>query len=170
MKNKGFTLIELLVVIAIIGILSSVVLASLNVARDKARIAKARSELRSIHTAIILLENDTGKRPGGYNANQCAGVSSPITEGNGLYTSSTHAGLINYDPLKFSGWQGPYLPSSIRDPWGQEYIFDSYYTCSGGATNCSGGSGYTVVHSGGPNGSGINSYDTDNIALVLCKH
>ncbi|HQC46196.1 MAG TPA: type II secretion system protein, partial [Candidatus Paceibacterota bacterium] len=29
-KNKGFTLIELLVVIAIIGILSSVVLASLN--------------------------------------------------------------------------------------------------------------------------------------------
>ncbi len=38
-KQKGFTLIELLVVISIIGLLSSIVLASVSTARDKGRIA-----------------------------------------------------------------------------------------------------------------------------------
>ena len=54
MKNfsKGFTLIELLVVIAIIGVLSSVVLASLNSARAKGRDAKRKAEMVSIQTAL----------------------------------------------------------------------------------------------------------------------
>jgi prepilin-type N-terminal cleavage/methylation domain-containing protein len=47
-KNKGFTLIELLVVIAIIGILSSVVLASLSNARDKGKDASVKSQLASL--------------------------------------------------------------------------------------------------------------------------
>jgi len=46
-KNKGFTLIELLVVIAIIGILSTVVLASLNAARTKGQIASIKSTLKN---------------------------------------------------------------------------------------------------------------------------
>lgn len=52
-KNKGFTLVELLVVIAIIGILSSVVFASLNSARNKAKVAAFKSELTALHPALI---------------------------------------------------------------------------------------------------------------------
>ena len=53
-KNFGFTLIELLVVVAIIGVLASVVLVSLNSARDKARYARVISDLKQIALAAEL--------------------------------------------------------------------------------------------------------------------
>lgn len=61
--NKGFTLIELLVVIAIISILASVVLASLNSAREKARDAKRISDVKQLQLALELYFDDNSGYP-----------------------------------------------------------------------------------------------------------
>lgn len=62
-RKKGFTLIELLVVIAIIGILSSVVLASLNSARQKSRDAKRVSDIKQVQLALELYFDTNGEYP-----------------------------------------------------------------------------------------------------------
>ena len=62
-KNKGFTLIELLVVVAIIGLLSSIVLASLNSARLKARDVKRLASFRQIQIALEMYYETNGTYP-----------------------------------------------------------------------------------------------------------
>ncbi len=57
--TKGFTLIELLVVIAIIGILSSVVLVSLNTARNKGKDARVIASVNQMRTALESNYNGT---------------------------------------------------------------------------------------------------------------
>lgn len=61
--TRGFTLIELLVVIAIIGLLASIVMASLTSARVKARDVTRSEAMHQIQTAIELYAGDNGYYP-----------------------------------------------------------------------------------------------------------
>ncbi len=71
---KGFTLIELLVVIAIIGILSAVILSSLNVARERARNASYAVQIKEYQKALALYHTANGTYPGGTSTWACIGT------------------------------------------------------------------------------------------------
>jgi len=62
-QSKGFTLVELVVVIAIIGILSSIVLASMDGARQSARDAKRVADIKNIQVALALFYADNNRYP-----------------------------------------------------------------------------------------------------------
>lgn len=63
MKAKGFTLIELLVVIAIIGLLSSVVLATLSASRVRSRDAQRVAGVKQLMLALQFYYDATGHFP-----------------------------------------------------------------------------------------------------------
>jgi len=109
MYKRGFTLIELLVVIAIIGILSSVVLASLNTARNKGADAAVKSNLNNIRAQAELVYDGTNSYAtvcadsnvyrGVQKAWEATGTASTTSSCNDAAGSWTA-----YAPLKTSGF------------------------------------------------------------------
>ena len=89
--TRGFTLIELLVVIAIIGVLSSVVLASLNTARLKAADASVKSEVVQLRNIMAFEYTDTGTydaiKAGGGGSNAWWGVGASCANFTGAYAT-----------------------------------------------------------------------------------
>ena len=79
--RRGFTLIELLVVIAIIGILSAVVLASLNTARTKGNDASVKSNLDTIRTQSAIFY-DTNNGYSTCPSGTCTAVTASATTGS----------------------------------------------------------------------------------------
>jgi len=62
--KKGFTLIELLVVVAIIGLLASVVLASLNISRMRAKNSAIVSNMQTVRSVAELYYDNSGSSYG----------------------------------------------------------------------------------------------------------
>jgi type II secretion system protein G len=63
LNGRGFTLVEMLVVITIIGILSSVVMTSLNSSRAKARDSKRVGDIKQIQLALALYQDANSQYP-----------------------------------------------------------------------------------------------------------
>lgn len=91
--KRGFTLIELLVVIAIIGILSSVVLASLNGARRKGRDARRVADVKQIQLALEMYYDANG---GEYPDSVCTTVTSGTCTAGSLMP--TYISIVPNDP------------------------------------------------------------------------
>ncbi len=99
-RTSGFTLIELLVVISIIGLLSSIVLTSVNSARAKARDARRIADLDQIRTALELYFDTNGFYPQSNCGWDCNG-----------YRYSFDG---NWDAL--ANDLRPYIPTLPKDP------------------------------------------------------
>ena len=91
--GRGFTLIELLVVIAIIGILATLVLVSLNSARDKAKDVAVKGAFRQAKAIAELIYSDTVNN---YSyVNVCDGSNQIKISGTPNYDAQATATRVN---------------------------------------------------------------------------
>ena len=107
-NKNGFTMIELLVAIAIVGILASVIFATVQSGRKKAHDAARVHDLGQIQVALRLYKDANAS---GYPASTSG---EPIVSGSGV------GALI-----------ASHLPDTMKDPSGGNYYYHSAYSCGG---------------------------------------
>jgi len=134
--SKSFTLVELLVVISIIGLLSSIIIVSVNGVRKKARDAKRLADMQQIVKALMLYYDDkNGRFPGSTSS---YGESEPL--GCGGWDSSAadndSDGRFFIEPLETDG----IMPKVPLDPINTAVACNGYtyryYRYGAGTSGC----------------------------------
>jgi prepilin-type N-terminal cleavage/methylation domain-containing protein len=185
--NRGFSLIELLAVIAIIGTLATIAIGAIYSARERAKEARVLNDLKLISDAMVMLINDSNLWPGEQTVNVVSAVANNEIcgadvngENCGAQTLSANTSGLLATNGNFTNWAGPYLNSTILDPWGHEYFFDTDYSLDINSEPCAcGGGGCTdavVLGSYGPDGAGkptsgvAGAYGCDDIIKIIYKN
>jgi prepilin-type N-terminal cleavage/methylation domain-containing protein len=118
--KKGFTLIELLVVIAIIGILASIVLASLDSSRKKGRDARRLSDIKQIQLALELYYDQNNSFP--------PNVSSSNTFDPAVLTGPGYISVVPVDPTTGTAYKYTAYASTAA---GQSAVCTNYHLGTG---------------------------------------
>ncbi|MCX6703786.1 MAG: type II secretion system protein [Candidatus Zambryskibacteria bacterium] len=145
--KKGFTLIELLVVIAIIGMLSSVVLGSLNQARAKARDAKRKQDIGQIQRAAIMYFDAFGYLPRN-GSGWCTYISNPTNSWGPSFQadiSPTYIKSVPLDPTT-SNQVGDYLYYNVNNAAGNFTLCANLEQSTGQSYNYSGCAGGAIYN------------------------
>ncbi len=104
LNNRGFTLIELLIVVAIIGILAAIAVPNFTDALNRAKISRAKNDLRTLANGLEMYYMDNNSYPyvqdkGGIEWQMPAGFPANRTSPAGLTTPVPYLSHALYDPF-----------------------------------------------------------------------
>jgi len=120
-RQGGFTLVELLVVVAIIGMLTTMVVISIQQVKAKARDAQRVADINSLATALTLYHNDFESYPiyDGY-------IETSVDPGNTLYdglvVNSKAIRALPVDPLNVENYRYYYQSTDGKDYYLEYYL------------------------------------------------
>ena len=131
-RMAGFTMIELMVAAAIIGILASVVLASLNEARKKARDAQRMSDLQQVQLALRQYKDVHGSYPFYPEGTKISVLQEDNYPGDPAKGGELKAFFPDFivDPLDTSSVAE--TDPQILDPQSNIYLYNSHIKCDDG--------------------------------------